>query len=191
MIGNDLVDLKVASVESNWKRPRFLDKVFTIEEQQLIMNSKNQHQTVWLLWSMKEAAYKINVQQFGKRFYNPKKLVCHLSSSTIGYVTIENRTYYTRSAISKNYIYTVASLNYLENYKSVIFKVENDSYVTQSESVKNRFIENISKSKGLSFQNLSIRKNIFGVPKLFYNDFKLPIQMSLTHCGNYCGYVYF
>ena len=116
MIGNDLVDLKVASVESNWKRPRFLDKVFTIEEQQLIMNSKNQHQTVWLLWSMKEAAYKINVQQFGKRFYNPKKLVCHLSSSTIGYVTIENRTYYTRSAISKNYIYTVASLNYLENY---------------------------------------------------------------------------
>ena len=72
MIGNDLVDLKVASVESNWKRPRFLDKVFTIEERQLIMNSKNQHQIVWLLWSMKEAAYKINVQQFGKRFYNPK-----------------------------------------------------------------------------------------------------------------------
>ena len=46
MIGNDLVDLKVASVESNWKRPRFLDKVFTIEEQQLIMNSKNQHQFI-------------------------------------------------------------------------------------------------------------------------------------------------
>lgn len=189
MIGNDIVDLN--NIKSNWKRIRFLDKVFSKKEQHLISVSKNPHQMVWLLWSMKEAAYKIYVQQFGKWFFNPKKLVCHFSSSTIGNVTIENKTYYTTSIISKDYIYTVASLNYLENYKSAIYKVENDSYATQSESLRNRFLETISKSKGLNFKNLNIRKNIFGVPKLFHNDSKLPIQLSLTHCGNYCGYVYF
>ncbi|WP_166959703.1 4'-phosphopantetheinyl transferase family protein [Yeosuana marina] len=189
MIGNDIVDLN--TIKPNWNRKRFLDKVFTEKEQHIISVSENQHQTLWLLWSMKEAAYKIYVQQFGKQFFNPKKLVCYLSSSTSGYITIENETYTTTSTISKDYIYTVASLNYSENYTSAVFKIENDSYITQSESLKNRFFETISKSEGLNFNNLNIRKNILGVPKLFHNNSKLPIQMSLTHCGNYCGYVYF
>jgi len=189
MIGNDIVDLN--NIKSNWNRSRFLDKVFTEKEQHMIYMSENQHHTVWLLWSWKEAAYKIYVQQFGKRFFNPKKMVCHLSSLKNGYVNIENRTYYTTSIISKDYIYTVARLNSLKNYNSSIFKIKNDIYVTQSESLKYRFLKTISISKGLKFKNLSIRKNIFGVPKLFHNDSKLPIQMSLTHCGNYCGYVYF
>lgn len=189
MMGNDIVDLN--NIKTNWNRPRFLDKVFTKKEQHIISVSENQHQTVWLLWSMKEAAYKIYVQQFGKTFFNPKNLVCHLSSSRIGCVTIEYRTYFTTSIISKDYIYTIAGLNYSENYKSAIFKIENDSYVSQSESLKKHFLEVISKNKGLNFNNLNIKKNLFGVPKLFYNNSKLPIQMSLTHCGNYCGYVYF
>jgi phosphopantetheine--protein transferase-like protein len=189
MIGNDIVDLN--TIKSNWKRPRFLNKVFTENEQHIISVSENQHQTVWLLWSMKEAAYKIYVQQLGKTFFNPKKLVCNLSSSTKGYVSIENTTYYTTAIISKDYIYTIASLKYSENYKSAIFKLKNDSYETQSESIKNRFLETISKNTDLKFKDLNIRKNIFGVPKLFHIDSILPIQMSLTHCGNYCGYVYF
>lgn len=73
MIGNDIVDLKQAAKDSNWKRPRFLDKIFTPREQQLIWSAKDQDQMVWLLWSMKEAAYKVNVQQFGTRFFNPKR----------------------------------------------------------------------------------------------------------------------
>jgi len=189
MIGNDIVDLN--TIKPNWNRSRFLDKVFTKKEQHVVSVSENQHQMVWLLWSMKEAAYKIYVQQFGTRFFNPKKVVCYLSSSTNGYVTIENITYATTSTIAKDYIHTVASLNCSEHYKSAIFKVENDSYITQSESLKRRFLETISKSEGLNFKDLNIRKNIFGVPKLFQNNSKLPIQLSLTHCGNYCGYVYF
>ncbi|MFT4791790.1 MAG: phosphopantetheinyl transferase (holo-ACP synthase), partial [Arcticibacterium sp.] len=58
MIGNDVVDLKVAALESNWMRLGFLDKVFSEEEQEVILNSENKSQMVWLFWSMKEAAYK-------------------------------------------------------------------------------------------------------------------------------------
>ncbi|WP_445736342.1 4'-phosphopantetheinyl transferase family protein [Mariniflexile sp.] len=190
MIGNDMVDLHAITFQSNWERPRFLDKVFTEKEQHIISVSKNQHQTVWMLWSMKEAAYKIYVQQFGKRFFNPKRLVCHLSSSTTGYVTIENETYAATSTLSKNYIYTVATLNHLEDYKSGVFKVENTSYLTQSESLKNRFLETISKNMGFNFKDLNIKKDVVGVPQVFHNNSKLPIQMSLTHCGNYGGYAY-
>ena len=191
MIGNDIVDLNNMAIQTNWKRARFLDTVFSEKEQLIISVSENPHQMVWLFWSMKEAAYKLYVQQFGKRFFNPKKLVCHLSSSTIGYVSVENRTYHTTSIISNDYIYSVATLNNSQNYKSMIFEVEDKSYLTQSNSLKNRLLESISKNKDLNFQDLYVRKDLVGVPQLFYNDSKLPIQMSLTHCGNYCGYAYF
>mgnify|MGYP003583470498 CR=1 FL=1 len=41
MIGNDIVDLVLAKKESNWKRNRFLDKIFTIKEQVLIVDAEN------------------------------------------------------------------------------------------------------------------------------------------------------
>jgi phosphopantetheinyl transferase (holo-ACP synthase) len=189
MIGNDIVDLN--NIKTNWNRPRFLDKVFTEKEQHIISVSENQHQTVWFLWSMKEAAYKIYVQQYRKRFFNPKKMVCYLSSSTIGYVTIENETYYTTSIISNNYVYTIARLNNSENYKSSILEISNNSYFAQSDSLKNHFLETISTEKDLNIKDLNIRKDTFGIPELFHKNSKLPIQMSLTHCGNYGGYVYF
>uniref|UniRef100_UPI0040485887 hypothetical protein n=1 Tax=Mariniflexile sp. TaxID=1979402 RepID=UPI0040485887 len=113
-----------------------------------------------------------------------------MSSSTTGYVTIENETYAATSTLSKNYIYTVATLNHLEDYKSGVFKVENTSYLTQSESLKNRFLETISKNMGFNFKDLNIKKDVVGVPQVFHNNSKLPIQMSLTHCGNYGGYAY-
>ena len=34
MIGNDIVDLDLARKESNWKRKGFLDKIFSLQEQQ-------------------------------------------------------------------------------------------------------------------------------------------------------------
>jgi phosphopantetheine--protein transferase-like protein len=189
MIGNDIVDLN--NMKINWNRPRFLEKIFTENEQQIISNSNNQHQTVWLLWSMKEAAYKVYVQQFEKQFFNPKKLVCYISSSTKGFVTFENEIYFTSSSISENYVYTIASLNKSEDYKSGVFKVENTSYSTQSESLKNRFLLSISREKKLNIKDVTIRKNAFGIPELLLNDVKFPFKMSLTHCGCYGGFTYY
>ena len=63
MIGNDIVDLKLASIQSNWQRKGFLNKVFTKKEQTLILNASNSFEMVWLLWSIKESAYKVYIQQ--------------------------------------------------------------------------------------------------------------------------------
>ena len=63
MIGNDIVDFQKAALESNWLREGYLDKLFCKEEKELILDSKNPHQMVWLLWTMKEAGYKIHFRQ--------------------------------------------------------------------------------------------------------------------------------
>ncbi|HKG06801.1 MAG TPA: 4'-phosphopantetheinyl transferase superfamily protein [Pedobacter sp.] len=113
MIGNDIVDLLQAAKDSDWQRKGFLDKLFTSEEQFLISSDIHPPLMVWLLWSMKESAYKINSRETKLRLFAPVKLVCnnliiHDNKAT-GNVTYEGRLYYTESEISVNYIHTLAA----------------------------------------------------------------------------------
>ena len=97
MIGNDIVDLHLAKTQSNWQRKGFLEKQFTQKEQCAILNAKNPFVTVWLFWSMKEAAYKCYTQKSNERFYAPQKFDCRLISETKGIVTFEGNHFYTTS----------------------------------------------------------------------------------------------
>jgi phosphopantetheine--protein transferase-like protein len=188
MIGNDIVDLKYSA--SNWKRPRFLNKVFTQNEQVLIFSSENQHQTFWLLWSMKEAAYKIYVQQFGERFFNPKRLVCELIYEDRGFVKIDENSYFTESTITDNYVYTIATLSRSKTNRSSVFKAEISSHDIQSDTLKKTLLTSISKTEQLPIKSLEIKKTVIGIPELFCEDIKLPMCFSLTHCGRFSGFAY-
>ena len=177
MIGNDIVDLKKAAIDSNWQRPRFLDKVFTEIEQELISISNNKHHMVWLLWSMKEAAYKVNVQQFGKRFFNPKRLECELVSLEKGSVRIDDEIYFTTSKITEEFVYTIATLNVEQSDTSACFKFKNLDLKTHSETLKSRFL------KSLNMDLTEIKKNDVGIPGLFQNEKAVDLSFSLTHHG--------
>jgi phosphopantetheine--protein transferase-like protein len=188
MIGNDIVDLK--QIASNWKRPRFLEKVFTQEEQQLICSSENQHQMVWLLWSMKEAAYKTHMQQYGGRFFNPKRLVCELISEDKGIVKIDSDIYFSDSTITEDYIYTIAKRDHNQEVTTSIFRSEPSPYSIQSDVLKWCVLQSISETKNLDVKVLSIKKTEIGVPEVFMNSEKLQIPFSLTHCGRFSGFVF-
>jgi phosphopantetheinyl transferase (holo-ACP synthase) len=188
MIGNDIVDLKYSA--SNWKRPRFLDKVFMQNEQALIFSSENKHETLWLLWSMKEAAYKIHVQQFGEWFFNPKRLVCELISENKGLVNIDDNNYFTASTITQDYVHTIAKQSVSKANMSSVFKAEMSSHHIQSDALKAALLKSISKTKQLPLQDLEIKKTAIGVPELFCDDTKLPMSFSLTHCGRFSGFAY-
>lgn len=190
MIGNDIVDLKYAAIESNWKRPRFLNKVFSEEEQLLISNSDNGHQMVWLLWSMKESAYKIYVQQFGVRFFNPKKLRCELISLKQGFVSIENKVYFTNTTLTKDFIYTVAKSQETGKNLNDIFKIQNEnvSYKSQSDITKKKLLNIFSELKNSATSDMEIRKNLAGIPRLYCNTNEENISFSITHHGRYGGY---
>ena len=112
----------VAAQESNWKRKGFLKKIFTEEEQSLIMSSQQPEATLWLLWSMKEAAYKIYSRQKGIRSFAPASLCCQLDSplknnqyhtheATIGKVLIGDDTYLTESTGNDQLIHTICAIN--------------------------------------------------------------------------------
>jgi phosphopantetheinyl transferase (holo-ACP synthase) len=185
MIGNDIVDLKIAAKESNWKRSRYLNKVFSIAEQGLILNSENQSQMLWLLWSMKEAAYKIYIQQSGIRIFNPIKLTCELVSKGEGIVHYNQNHYVTKSEINDTTISTVA---YSEVPKKTLyqgFTFQNMAYNTQSNIARQQLLKTFSNLKNLPVEKLEIKTDENSVPRLFYNGNKQRDSFSIAHHGFY------
>lgn len=108
MIGNDVVDLALATTQSNWKRKGYLDKVFTDLEQEFISKSSNPNEMVWSLWSRKEAVYKIIIQKNGKRGYYPKKIECLNADFENGIVIFENTYFYTKTKVTIDSIHSLA-----------------------------------------------------------------------------------
>ncbi len=193
MIGNDVVDLKQASIDSpknfkgiRWKR--FLHKIFTEAERQFIYNSKNEFNTVWLLWSMKEAAYKIHVRRYEKRTFNPKKLKCQIYYKKRGKVTIDEHQYYTASQISEDYIYTTATSE--KNIKPIsrCLRLENSPFESQYKVARNEVLKRYSELKDAPITALEIKKDKTGIPSLFLNGEKQDDSLSITHHGAYCGF---
>ncbi len=126
MIGNDIVDLALAKKESNWQRNRFLDKIFTKNEQQIILNDANPEIIVWNLWSRKEAAYKIYNRETGIRGFFPLQLECFYENENLGSVSIKRKIYFTQSKIENDSIYTIAVVEkeYFKKIKSINLAVE-------------------------------------------------------------------
>ncbi|MBB4802687.1 phosphopantetheinyl transferase (holo-ACP synthase) [Flavobacterium nitrogenifigens] len=123
MIGNDIVDLAQSRLQSKWSRKGLIEKLFTTEEQYFIKKHYNPEIMVWLLWTMKEAAYKIYNRQTKIREFSPKKLICDLNSLSdihaFGTVFCLENIYYTKSIISSENIHSIATNN-LENLNHVI-----------------------------------------------------------------------
>ena len=137
MIGNDIIDIAQSRIESNWQRKGFIEKLFTADEQKLIENYAKPETMVWLLWSMKEAAYKIYNRETKIREFNPKKLSCALDlvncNLATGKVTCNENVYYTKSIFSLESIHTIAVDN-LENINNVI-EVENKEIVKDANGI--------------------------------------------------------
>lgn len=113
LIGNDIIDLELAKIESNWQRKGYLQKIFTEDEQAVILNSIDPSVTVWLLWSMKEAAYKIYSRTVNETSYAPLKLVTKIISSTLstveGRVYVNQFMYFTQSLVEEKLIHTISA----------------------------------------------------------------------------------
>lgn len=137
MIGNDVIDLAQSRIESRWQRKGFVEKLFTSEEQQYIKDYKNPETMVWLLWSMKEAAYKIYNRRTKIREFSPKKLCCTLgflnSNDAIGKVYYNENVYYTETIFSLESIHTIAVDN-LENINHII-EVENKEIIKDENGI--------------------------------------------------------
>lgn len=113
MIGNDVIDLCLAQSESNWKRRGFLAKIYTDREQQFIRSSAQPDIMVWLLWSRKEAVYKIINREQNIRAFNPLKIECLSADLKFSLVSFQKEYFFTKSCIQESKISTLAVQNWV------------------------------------------------------------------------------
>jgi phosphopantetheinyl transferase (holo-ACP synthase) len=130
MIGNDVVDLVLAKKESNWKRKGFLNKLFTTFEQELIFNTTNQDEMVWMLWSIKESSYKAYQRiNYKEGFYPIKIEVIQINSKNESIIQLFETLFYGKTSIDKDFIKTIVVLNKLDFNKI--------QYLNTSKYIKN------------------------------------------------------
>lgn len=163
MIGNDLVDLKLATQQSNWRRNNYLNKVFTNLEQEFILQATNPDAMVWSLWSRKEAVYKIIRQKGGKVGYYPKAIACLDTSTTLGKVSFNETIYFTQTNIVAAELHTIAVTKIedfqfvkeienclkIQKVNEIPFLVLGDMWFAASKSHHGRFLKTICLVKDL------------------------------------------
>ncbi|WP_052496072.1 4'-phosphopantetheinyl transferase family protein [Pedobacter lusitanus] len=112
MIGNDIVDLRQAELDSNWQRKGYLDKICTAPEQQMILTALYPARMLWLIWTMKESACKIVQRKTGIRSYVPLKfcceVACHDGLQASGTVNYLEEIFQIRTEIKDNCIHSSA-----------------------------------------------------------------------------------
>jgi phosphopantetheinyl transferase (holo-ACP synthase) len=186
VIGNDIIDLNVAGKNSRWQEQRFLDKLFTQQEQEFILNDDLIYQNIWFLWSMKESAYKIHTRNLKSSNFNPKSYNCAITSKTIGTVSFDNHTVNTTTKYNSDIIYTTA--HFKDTYCITKYlSLEGPSPVDKSQQLRKKAIQTFADMKSISEVMISIEKDKFGVPQLLINNKAQDISLSLTHHGNYGG----
>lgn len=188
MIGNDIVDLRQAALESDPLRPRFLKKVFTPNEQLIISQATKVLNQVWLLWTMKEAAYKAHQRRFSlPRKFNPLLLECVIlnqsKEAALGEVRIGTEVYFLYGTLHKDYIHSIASI-YPKDEKTgwEIFP--------SSEDLRQQFINKVSRQFGYEVEVVGIEKDINFIPFLLHNNTRLKLPFSLSSHGKFSAYTF-
>ena len=179
MIGNDIIDLSLAKTQSNWQRKGFLEKLFSNDEQQLILKASNSFKMVWRLWSMKEAAYKIYTQHHEIRFFAPKKFEFKLTQGSKGAVSFKGQKFYTRTIVNQDCVFTIAVL---ENKKSSY------SDMVSPDQIDTMIKRKLNELTALKTSGIQQKKSKNGVPSYYYKTTLLTSSCSITHHGKFGAY---
>lgn len=179
MLGNDVVDLRLAKTQSNWRRKNYLSKIFSADEQSLIHSAGDPDVFVWMMWSMKEACYKIVNRKTGLRFYKPKEFRCSLTlngSRAEGLVHYSGETFLTYTEISPDYLHTISFNTASDQQQCKIICMQNAAdYPYQLQ---------------LAHPEIKLRKNISGIPEIFLASSMISHCASVSHHGGFCFITY-
>ena len=187
-VGNDIIDLTLAHMAIA-RQERYLERAFCPSERDLIQSSPDSLRMLWLLWSMKESAYKVHVRKTLQRKLNPIGFVCELGGGERGRVSIDSSTYDTNSRVQEEFIHTIATPSHSNPGKleSVVLKG------TGQEQIRRHLIERVSRSYSeeneMQFEEVEFQKDLHGFPGVRVRGLEEMIHpCSISHHGKFGAY---
>jgi phosphopantetheinyl transferase (holo-ACP synthase) len=202
--GNDIVALNSIDKQRS-NHPAFYSKFIIPTEQALYKAPDLPFENfVWLLWSVKEAAYKYLQRHDHELIFSPSKIIIQKIQPVTGFEDAlweyaQDVKYYTgivlqgddalyyRTIIHDEYITTV--VNDEENFANVYWGVQHiEQTASESQSAGVRaFVLNKLKSF-FPDDVLSVKKSPTGYPVLLVNDQPVDIPLSFAHHAHYVTY---
>lgn len=208
--GNDIVSLNAINV-TRTKQPNFYSKILTPTETGL--HNSPRFATipfeifVWLVWSIKESAFKFLQRVDADIIFTPVKFevgdmqipsgfdLLNFDRDELTYTgfdginpiksTVKFGKYilYSNSLIYQGFI--ASFVNDTEDFSEIswgIKRIDSDDIKIQSAEVRTFLIGN------LPDKNITVSKNSRGIPVLLKDDVELPAPISLSHHEYYVAY---
>jgi phosphopantetheinyl transferase (holo-ACP synthase) len=212
-IGNDIVALNAIDIQRT-NTPAFYLKILTPAEHGLYTPARNARLSfahfVWLLWSVKESAYKYLKRIDNNLIFSPTKIeVQHTVHQTIyppvltapvwensnaadeylytGDVTHNTDKLYFRSYVTAEAIITV--VNHTPAFDNVYWGyrlIDASDSNSQSKQVREFALTRLQTI--LKTENLQIQKDAAGVPCIVNDKIKMDLPISLAHHDHFIAY---
>lgn len=175
MTGNDIIDLKIAHLPKGEKRLRFIQKIFTLREQESIKSGSN----VWHFWAMKEAVYKAHHRRYDlPRKFDPKLIEITINKDcTLAEGLYSGNKYLGNGKRTLDYIHFSASCIPGE----FLYKEVHPASV----DINARLIQVISEKLGIDKNYMVLRKNENLIPQILYRNEALQVPFSISHHGRF------
>lgn len=153
-IGNDIVDLE-RSPKHKAQDQRFMQRVFTPQEQAAILEAKDPETLLWLFWAAKEAAYKAISKIDSPPVFSHKLFEVSLSPDKYWVVKYQEH-------IAKCYTHIVE--NQLVHVICVLYETQQNTLSLKTQCHQN--IHKISKQEQLYWQDGANLENAFSATEL-------------------------
>ncbi len=202
-VGNDVVDLKDPENIGKSRDDRFLGRVFTAGERELIASAPFPDTLLWSLWAAKEAAYKAvssadpTVCSIPRRY----RVVLEAEDATRKIVRLAGKVITPRGelvlevAVSADWVHALAA-GAEEALKRLCRRVKRleggKGVVNPSAFVRGALLREIACRLDCPVGDLSVVKNPdgLGAPRVLFRGELLAAEISLSHDGRFAAFAF-
>jgi phosphopantetheinyl transferase (holo-ACP synthase) len=198
------VDLQHPANAKKSRDFRYLKKILTDVEIELVCNAENPDRVLWLLWACKETAYKVISKSYAGLSFLPRhwlvRLNQHDSMFTEGEVTIPGAdAVFVQLNSPEGYVHCIGADN-LPDLNNIIWGIESLPKSVAGENVEpSLFVRECLSARladiyQLNFREMEIRRAQKGrelqPPHLYYKNKMTSFDISLSHDGQFIAYAF-
>lgn len=173
MIGNDVVDLRLARHQTRWNSVTFQQKVLHPEEIKATQNKRLSFTEFWKIWSIKETAYKAHQRKTNQKpKFNPFHFLVEKLSENESKVIVEDKVYYVITYFNQHLAYSFTIPNGNSSFQNFKIQAKHSTFIS---TIKRKQLNN------------QLFKNENGIPFWKIRNQKIPI--SITHHGRFFAFL--
>jgi len=188
MIGNDVVDLRDPDADPWRLHARFDSRVYHPSERALIATSPQPGRTRWILWALKEAAYKAARKEEPTTVFSPVRFVVSLQDAASAIVRAGSRRFRASISCGPGHVHAVA------------WRVGDPPAVTRMgvsrlpsgetsprAAARRLALERLAPALGVAPEALAIHREA-RIPALWVQGRRSDADLSLSHHGRFVAF---